>query len=59
MKVPVRLVKIVPSINRQKNKTREQTKRSIYAKTLFLKRKRAYVKIEFEPVTNVSQQKML
>ena len=59
MKVTVWLVKIVPSINRQKNKTREQTKRSIYAKTLFLKRKRAYVKIEFEPVTNVSQQKML
>ena len=59
MKVPIRLVKNVSSMNRQKIKTREQTKRSIYAKTLFLKRKRAYVKIEFEPVTNVSQQKML
>ena len=47
MKVPVRLVKNVSSMNRQKIKTREQTKVSIFAKTLFLKRKRAHVKIEF------------
>ena len=47
MKVPVRLVKIVSSMKRKKIKTTEQTKRSIYAKTLFLKRKRAHVKIEF------------
>lgn len=47
MKVPVWLVKNVSSMNRQKIKTREQTKRSIYAKPLFLKRKRPHVKIEF------------
>ena len=47
MKVPIRLVENVSSMNRQKIKTREQTKRSIYAKALFLKRKRAHVKIEF------------
>ena len=35
MKVPVRLVKNVSSMNRQKIKTREQTKRSIYGKFSF------------------------